>query len=151
MKKFWFVPLVAAAVIAIGVIAGGVAMAQENSAGGTSAASDFASRVATILGLDSTQVQTAMDQAKREIRDESVKKHLDALVVQGKLTQAQADAYVEWYKTKPNDIPGFRGPGFGFGGHGHGGGHGMKGPGARHGFGSMPSQNPSAAPVVPAQ
>jgi hypothetical protein len=144
MKRMWlFVPVVAT-IIGVGVLVSGVARAQENAPAGTSVASTFASRVATILGLDSTQVQNAMDQAGREMRDEALQKKLDALVAQGRLTQQQADAYKQWYQAKPSDVPGLRGHEFGsgFGGHGHG--HGMRGRGESHKSFAPPSQQQAA-------
>ena len=142
MKKRWFLAPVATAIVAVSVVTGGVALAQEDGASGTPVVSSFASRVAAILGIDETQVQDAMKQARQEMRDEAVQNKLDAMVAQGRLTQEQADSYLEWYKSRPDDIPGFRGLGFGFGRHGHGFGHGFG-----HGMRQQESwQSPAPAP-----
>jgi hypothetical protein len=97
-------------------------MAQENGTGETPVIESFASRVASILGLDEAQVQDAMDQARREMQDEALKSKLDSMVERGWLIQEQADAYWQWYQSRPEGIRGFGGPGpgFGFGGHSHG-------------------------------
>lgn len=121
MRKRLLLP-VAATMVVISIFTGGAVMAQEAGDGETPVIQGFASRVAVILGLDEAQVQDAMDQARREMQDEVLKSKLDSLVEQGRLTQEQADAYLEWYQSRPEGIWGFEGPGpgFGFGGHGHG-------------------------------
>jgi hypothetical protein len=121
MKKRLLLP-VAATMIVISIVTGGAIMAQENGSGETPVIESFASRVAAILGLDEAQVQDAMDQARREMQDEALQRKLDSMVERGRLTQEQADAYLEWYQSRPEGIWEFGGlgPGFGFGGHGHG-------------------------------
>jgi hypothetical protein len=121
----WFVIPAAVALLAIGVVTAGAALAQESDTEGSSTISSFASRVASILGLDEAQVQDAMNQAQRELHEEALKSRLDALVEAGRITQEQADQYLQWYQSRPDDFPGLGGPGFGFGHHGHG--RGMKG------------------------
>ena len=150
MKKRFLLP-VAATMIVISIFTAGAVMAQEDSTGETPAVQSFASRVAAILGLDETTVQDAMDQAHREMRDESLKSKLDAMVEQGRLTQEQADEYYRWYQDRPEGIRGFGGPGpgFGLGGHGRGHGHGpgMRGPEGMFGAprGLAPSQADSGS------
>jgi hypothetical protein len=121
MKKGLLLP-VAATMIVISIFTGGAVMAQENGTGETPVIESFASRVASILGLDEAQVQDAMDQARREMQDEALKSKLDSMVERGWLIQEQADAYWQWYQSRPEGIRGFGGPGpgFGFGGHSHG-------------------------------
>lgn len=131
MKKRLLIPI-AATMMLISIFTAGAVMAQEDGTDETPAVQSFASRVAAILGVDEAQVQDAMDQAHREMQDETVRNKLDALVEQGRLTQEQADEYYQWYQSRPEGIRGFGGPGprFGFGvpGRGHGHGHGMRGP-----------------------
>ena len=106
--------------MALGV-AGGVVMAQEGD--GDSPIRSFASRVAAILGIEETQVQDAMDQARREMFDERVQIWLDEMVASGRITQEQADEYKAWIESRPEGSfghfgkRGFRGRGF------HGGWH----------------------------
>ncbi len=133
MRKRWIVVSLLVGLLTIG-ITGGVVLAQEG--GGsekTSLAKSFASRVAAILGLDETQVESAMKQAAGQIQDEALQAKLDKMVESGRLTQQQADQYREWYKARPDSLA----PGLGFGGFGgprghhgrHRGGFGMDGTG----------------------
>ncbi|MCI0440716.1 MAG: hypothetical protein L0177_16545 [Chloroflexi bacterium] len=122
MKKRWFLAPVAIAILALGVLTAGVALAQEAETEEDSVISSLASRVAAILGLDEATVQDALDQARTEIQDEALQNRLAELVEQGVITQEQADEYLEWYQARPEGIPGFgpgrHGRGFGFGGRG---------------------------------
>ena len=124
MKKRWFVATLLVGMLAVG-LTGGTVLAQTDGTSSDSPVGRFASKVATILGLDETLVQDALKQAAGEIQDEALQWKLDKLVENGRLTQEQADAYYEWYQSRPQGIF----PGRGFGGHGffrggHGG-HGM--------------------------
>ncbi len=129
MKRRWFVVPLLVGLLTLG-ITGGTVLAQESGASGDTPAGKFAARVATILGLEETQVQDALKQAAREMRDEALQLKLDRMVENGLMTQEEADAYLEWYESRPEgDFPGLRHRGFG-GGHGFfrggmGGGHGM--------------------------
>ena len=96
MKKVVF-GLLVAALAAVGVM-GGVVLAQSADAG---AGKSFAERVAEILGLDSATVEDAMTQAKSDMADERVQTVLDKMVTAGKVTQAQADAYLTWHRARP--------------------------------------------------
>ena len=90
----------------------------------------FAGRVAEILGLEDDTVADAMKQAKEDMRDEAVKAKLDALVEDGKMTQEDADAYLEWLESRP-DVD--------FGGGFGRGSHGKRGFGKKHGWGRFKS------------
>ncbi len=94
------------AVAAVGVMVG-AALAQSADAGG---GRSFAERVAEILGLDSATVENAMKQAKSDMTDERVQAMLDKMVTAGKATQEQADAYLTWYRARPEGV----GDGFSF-------------------------------------
>ena len=121
MKKRWFVIPLLVGVLTLG-ITGGTVLAQEDGTSSDSPVGRFASKVATILGLDGAQVQDALKQAAGEIQDEALQRKLDRLVENDRLTQEQADAYLEWYKSRPEGI--LSGPKLrGFGGYGfhHGG------------------------------
>ena len=55
--------------------------------------------------MDTAIVDDAIKQAREELRDEAIPKKLDALVEKGRLTQAQADEYLDWIQSKPEGIP----------------------------------------------
>jgi len=117
MKKRWLLVPIVAAVIAFAVM-GGVALAQGNDESAGSPWSSFASRVASILGLDEATVQDAFDQARSEMQDEALQQRLDNMVERGLINPEQADEYYEWYQSRPEGMPfgGFGGRGFGRGG-----------------------------------
>ena len=126
-KKLLIAALLTAVLLA-GCI-GGVVLAGSDS---TSTKSLFA-RVAAILGIDQQKVESAFNQAQREMQTEALASQLKSLVDQGTITQAQADQYLQWWKSKP-DLPGVPGaPGLP-------GGHGFRGlpPGA----GTAPQATP---------
>jgi protein-disulfide isomerase-like protein with CxxC motif len=94
-------------------------------------------RVAAILGIDQQTVENAFAQAQRETQEEALDNWLKKLVDEGKITQAQADEYKQWWQSRPDmsqyqqqlkewqearpNIPEL-GPGPGFGGRGFRGG-----------------------------
>ena len=124
MKKRWLFVTLLVGGLALG-ITGGIVVAHGGGTGSDSPLESFASRVAAILGLEEAQVQDAFNQAARETQDEGLQRKLDRQVDQGRLTQEQADEYMEWYQSRPEALsPGS--PFRGFGRHGfHRGWHGM--------------------------
>ena len=126
MRKRWVIVSVVMAALAI-AITGGAIMAQDD---GEDGSKTFAGRVAEILGLEDDTVADAMKQAKEDMRDEAVKAKLDALVEDGKMTQEDADAYLEWLESRP-DVD--------FGGGFGRGSHGKRGFGKKHGWGRFKS------------
>ena len=122
MRKRWVIVSVVMAALAI-AITGGAIMAQDD---GEDGSKTFAGRVAEILGLEDDTVADAMKQAKEDMRDEAVKAKLDALVEAGKITQEEADEYLEWLESRPDvDFGGGHGRGF----------RGKGGFGRKHGWG----------------
>jgi hypothetical protein len=68
----------------------------------------------TGVAIDSQELEKALAQAQSEMRAEALQNRLQSLVGEGKITQEQADQYLEWWQSKP-DVPagfGFRGSGF---------------------------------------
>lgn len=65
----------------------------------------FADELAKILGLDAAKVESAVTQARQSSRhaqvDAAVKARLDRLVKAGTLTQADEDAIVTWFQSRP--------------------------------------------------
>jgi hypothetical protein len=114
-----------AGVLMAGIV-GGVALAKsaDSSTGNT-----LFARAATILGISEQSLQDAFSQAQKEIQAENLDTYLKSLVADGKITQAQADEYKQWWQSKPGDIPALNEPGE-FGGH------------MRHGFSGGQMMNP---------
>jgi uncharacterized protein YggL (DUF469 family) len=83
--------------------------------GATTASADFRSgshggevldRVASILGIERTELDDAFDQAKSEIKDEKQAEALVALVEAGTLSDAEAAEIVDWLNSRPSSIEG---------------------------------------------
>lgn len=103
-KKLILIALLAALVV---ISIGGVAIAQaaEGASGNTTQPKTVIARVAEILGIDQKKVESAFEQAKKDAELDAVKARLKALVEAGKITQAQADAYLKWWQSKPDMKP----------------------------------------------
>ncbi len=117
-KKLVMVAVLLAVVLLVGGI-GGVALAQTGSTSDGSG-NTLLARVATILGIDQSKLESAFDKAQKDMRQEALDNYLKSLVEQGKITQAQADQYKSWWQSKP-DLPPGLGP------RGRGGFRGMGG------------------------
>ncbi len=99
-RKRWVLASVGAVFVAVTVFTAGIVVAQ--SAGGNSQPGEFSKRVADILGLDEQTVDSAMRQARDELRTERIQTKLDELVSAGEMTQEQADEYMEWIESAPD-------------------------------------------------
>lgn len=75
----------------------------------------------TGVAIDREALKDAFTQARSEMQAEALEARLQSLVEEGKITQEQADEYLDWWQAKPDAS--FR---FGFGGRG--GFRGMAGP-----------------------
>jgi hypothetical protein len=88
---------------------------------------DILERVCTIyeqktgVAIDQAALKDAFAQARSEIQKEWQQARLQDMVSQGKITQEEADQFLNWWESKPN-VP------FGFGFQRHGRFHGMGGP-----------------------
>jgi len=130
-KRKWFVPVVVVSVLLIGGITGGLIAAADDSSSNIEDQSQATDRYQALLdracaiyeenmgvAIDSEQLKDALDQARSEIRDEALESRLQNLVDNGKITQEEADQYLEWWQSRPDvglPLPGL-------GGHGPGGG-----------------------------
>ena len=101
MRKLWIVLPILVVLAAVSVIGLTAVFAQADEEGG-SGPSKLAVKVAVILGIDATEVDTAIKQATMELRDEFVQKKLDDLVSEGKLTQQQADEKLNSVQSMPS-------------------------------------------------
>ena len=127
-KKFIVIALLAT-VLLVGSI-GGIALAADEE--DSSQPDTILDRVAEILveegiNVTSEQLSDAFTQAKSEMRDEAMKNRLQNLVDQDKLSQDEADEYLEWWQSKPEGLAGF-----GFRGH-----DGFRGMHRMRGFGGL--------------
>jgi polyhydroxyalkanoate synthesis regulator phasin len=72
----------------------------------------------TGVAVDSEQLRDALDQAQGELQEEALETRLQKLVDEGKITQEEADQYLEWWQSRPDievPLPGLGGPGPGGG------------------------------------
>jgi uncharacterized membrane protein len=132
-KRKWVIPVVVASVLLIGGITGGLVVAANNSSSSTTAGNQtqatdryqaLLDRACAIyeektgVAVDSGQLKAALEQARSEMQDEALQNWLQNLVDKGKITQEEADQYLEWWQSRPDielPLPGL-------GGQGHGGG-----------------------------
>ena len=138
MKRKWLMVPIVTGLLAVG-LTGATVLANHNGGEQESPKDAVATKVAEILGIEDTQsVKDALTEATREVRSERLQHRMDQLVEAGRLTQEQANAYVEWYEARPEgvNIHGHRG---------FGGGHRFGGPGF-HGQGQPPAGSGSEAP-----
>ena len=91
MRKLRIILSIAIAVVAVATISLSVILAQENERGDSNA-SRLAAKVAEILGLDAAEVDDAINQARRELRDEAIQDRLRVAVENGDITPEQARA-----------------------------------------------------------
>jgi multidrug efflux pump subunit AcrA (membrane-fusion protein) len=84
---------------------GGVVLAQSGSTTTTTTTTNpeqtLLAKVAAILGIDQTKLEAAFTKAEKEIQTDALTNRLQALVEAGKLTQAQADQYLQWWQSRP--------------------------------------------------
>ena len=112
-KREWFVPVMVVSVLLIGGIVGGVVVAAEDSSNDTE--SKIADRHQALLNracaiyeeetgvaIDSGQLKDALDQARSELRDEALQNLLEKLVDEEKITQEEAEQYLEWWQSRPD-------------------------------------------------
>lgn len=104
MQTLKIIALIVVSVFAVTVTSLGIARAQDNEPK-KSQVSELTVKVARILGLDVQEVENAISQAREELRNEAARKNLDALVEKGRLTQDQADEYLDWIQARPEIMP----------------------------------------------
>lgn len=75
-------------------------------------------RVAKILGIEEQALKDAFIKAQQEMQIEALTQRLQKMVEAGRITQEQADQYLNWFKARPDVGPAF---GLGFGPHRFGG------------------------------
>lgn len=113
-KHKWFIPVVLSVVL-IGGIAGGVMVAADDSSGTVDQQSQLTDGHQRLLdracaiyqentgtAIDSEQFKAALNQAQGELQEEALESRLQDLVENGKLTQEEADNYLEWWQSRPD-------------------------------------------------
>ena len=124
-KRKWFIPVVLSIVI-IGGIAGGVMVAADDSSSNFDQQSQLSDRHQALLDracaiyeermgvpINSEQLKDALGQAQGELRDEALEGRLQNLVEDGRMTEEEADNYLEWWQSRPDievPLPGLGGP-----------------------------------------
>ena len=108
MRKMRIIIPIAIAVVAVTIFSLTVVLAQENERGDSNA-SRLAAKVAKILGLDAAEVDDAINQARRELRDEAgqgkkpswedIGRKLRSVVESGDITREQAAKKLEALRT----------------------------------------------------
>jgi len=125
-KKFIIISL--AAILLVGSTVGVVLATDNGDENGSSPQARYAAlldRVCAIyeentgIIIDPEALKASFVQAKGEMRTEALQNRLQYLVEQGRITDEQADQYLEWWQSRP-DVP----VKFGFKGHGRLGGWG---------------------------
>ena len=136
MKRKWLGFPALAALLVTGAIAG-TAFAQSESDDDSSPVSRFVEILADKLGVGEEELETALEETKEELQaerkaawEQQLRDKLAAMIEEGKITQEQADEYLDWYLDPPELASGKFGKKFAFGtGHHRGkrggfGGHG---------------------------
>ena len=114
-KRKWFVPMVVVlSVLLIGGITGGIVAASDDLSSVEDQA-QLADRYQALLdracaiyeentgvAIDAEQLEDALRQARGELRDEALEVWLQNLVENGKMTQEEADQYLEWWQSRPD-------------------------------------------------
>ncbi len=123
MKRKWLMIPLVTGILAAG-ITGATVLAHNGDGEQESPKDAVTAKVAEILGIDEQSVKDALTQAKQEVRSELLMHRLDDAVEAGRLTQEQADEYLEWYEARPEgSFPHHKGRRtfrFSFGGGGEG-------------------------------
>ncbi len=124
MKKYMKVGLIAiAAITALSFGFTAIASAQSTEGGVTGNEGPgqmFVGKLADILGMEEGQVSDAMQQARRETREECQQHRLQNALDEGLITDAEAEQIQEWWDSRPEAMQQL-GQGGGFGHHMRGG------------------------------
>ena len=113
-KRKWFIPVVVVSVLLVGGVVGGLVAASDNTTNtedqsqATNRYEALLDRVCAIyeeqtgVAIDAEQLKDAVQQARSEMRDEAVANWLQNLVENGKITEEEADQYLEWWEARPD-------------------------------------------------
>lgn len=120
MRRKWTVVPALAALLLTATIAG-TAFA-EGESDDSPTVSRFVEILAAKVGIGEEELQTAVDETKAELQaerkaawEQRLRDKLAAMVEEGKITQEQADEYLDWRLDPPELASGKSGKRFGFG------------------------------------
>ncbi|MBT4073881.1 MAG: hypothetical protein HOC77_00320 [Chloroflexi bacterium] len=103
---------IAVAGVGVGVVSlAGAGLASAHSSGDGERQDEIQDRVAEILGVDATDHGSALDQAREESRDAAMDERLDQAVVDGTITQEEADEIRDWLDARPEVLDELKGHG----------------------------------------
>jgi hypothetical protein len=102
VRKHWLFIPVTVGLVALFVTTGAIFAQGNNHPSRGVFTHGIVSRVAEILDLEESTVQSAFNQAIREHQDEHLQTRLDRLVEAERLTQEQADDILQWYQSRPD-------------------------------------------------
>ena len=107
-KKFIIISVLLAIAVAGGI--GGVAIAQTEDE--ETERETIYDRVTAVLVADgviitSDQLKDAFDEVRRQQNSAAIEKMLDRLVENDRITQGEADEYLQWWSEKPEGLDGF--------------------------------------------
>ena len=133
MKRKWLMIPLVTGILAAG-LTGASVLAHNEDGEQVSPKDAVVAKVAESLGLDQQILKDALQEAIQEVRSDRIQHRLVDAVEAGRLTQEQADAYLEWYEARPEGLDqahrlfkfgrgGDGGPSERFGGRGFGGSH----------------------------
>ena len=116
-KKKFIIAAVLTTVVLLGVgVAGGSVLAQDGNGCGNQPQYQRAAlldRVCAIYEentdttIDQQALQDAFAQASSEMQDEAIQNRLRSMVEEGRMTQGEADKYLEWRRARPDVAAGF--------------------------------------------
>lgn len=102
MRKRWILIPVTVGLLVL-VFTGGALIAQGNNhPGGPGKGHALISRVAEILDLEESVLQSAFHQAIRERQDDRIEALLDRLAANERLTEDEATAIMQWFQARPD-------------------------------------------------
>lgn len=96
--------MIAVAAFAVFALGGAAVASAAGGFGGGSGSSERLDRVAEILGIESSELQSAMQQARSEAAAERLAERLAEAVEDEVLTQEEADAIQAWFDGKPEAL-----------------------------------------------
>lgn len=101
-KKMKVLVAMLAAILVLGVAGTAVVMAQEPPPQPETKAAGLLPRVAEILGIPQEDLVNAFRQAQQERRQEALHRFLERAVEEGRITQEEADEFLEWWEQRPD-------------------------------------------------